>query len=933
LQVTTAGAFAAHAMGFKSQPTPLRHDEQLDATQAHFVSYSLSQLQYFISVSRDSLIECCEAIRNKVGQIVDLPLHVDSRRRSACVEDVIHAVQTVQDLMAEIISLARQVLPSHPSDPTHPQTTLFSSISNAEMNRCRLATCSGMLRLETEDEALAICARISSRYLPDLATFTNQVLSHLQKQSEQTRSRMSGLSVALRDGQSQSLKGRQEQSQVQMKDGQWTDALEKMSQAIRAVQVSGDRLLAKTKAAIQQQALLIEHYSLDQSGRLMSAGEKMRGGVLQEMKRRDVIFSQALSTLVTGFIGMIHRWFRYTNASFSKSNGKRSVSRAGRNMNDELGSLPDSRQAVEDGLFWDGLLSVGYLAQFESLLSSQGDEKGMLEDMSRAVLDLRHRVRLGIHSWDGGDIDEWSEDAGGTDPCAQQEPNGPVWISGTPQHLVVSVGLPTWIVETAPLALKSGHEMIQVCPVLFSEGINEQQVFANLSGETSVQERANMVGLRCLVDFVQRWKAYITKKVNEPWGSNDSLVYRFQYPFDLVAAVEDIVEEMKSYLGIDAGLAGVQDRLTNSENIPLSTSSPVGSNNTLDSLEYNSSSKKAWKCRLQNSTTLLLLAEQLTRLLSLPNPSSPAGSTRDYTMATQHPSSPKARSPKTGEIVSTCIYPTTPVSSRFTSCKSAKDRTSMSVTLEQALFLRYRHTPFRVDATTQPMDEEEGAKPRKTSRGLAAGSMLDALKRSIQSRRSVGPMTTTVPKVKPTSTSDPPQSNTALGGLARSVPLAFPLVNPNCDETKRQPFQPLNDTQPQPVMDVQRRHQVARSSEPVSGGYSGPVANKHGSQPIPRVREEECDGWRQCMHSDHFVPLLNAMRSDVGVRLGNVDRNLFSMTEAGESTMITVQRGDGVIYCQREKRRGKFAFGSLQWAMLPVLYRPNLRYIGSSTPT
>jgi hypothetical protein len=40
---------------------------------------------------------------------------------------------------------------------------------------------------------------------------------------------------------------------------------------------------------------------------------------------------------------------------------------------------------------------------------------------------------------------------------------------------------------------------------------------------------------------------------------------------------------------------------------------------------------------------------------------------------------------------------------------------------------------------------------------------------------------------------------------------------------------------------------------------------------------------------------------------------------------------DGKFEERVRGRRGKFAFHSIQWALLPVLYRPSLRFIGSQS--
>jgi hypothetical protein len=78
--------------------------------------------------------------------------------------------------------------------------------------------------------------------------------------------------------------------------------------------------------------------------------------------RRDVVFSQILTALMTGF---------YQSLS----------------------------EHLKDGQFLEQMKKLGYLAHFQSFLSDQGDEASMLEDMHIAVLELRTVSFQVLNQW------------------------------------------------------------------------------------------------------------------------------------------------------------------------------------------------------------------------------------------------------------------------------------------------------------------------------------------------------------------------------------------------------------------------------------------------------------------------------------------------------------------------------------------------------
>ncbi|XP_055771296.1 type II inositol 3,4-bisphosphate 4-phosphatase-like isoform X2 [Salvelinus fontinalis] len=162
-------------------------------------------------------------------------------------------------------------------------------------------------------------------------------------------------------------------------------------------------------------------------------------------QRRDVVFSQALAALACGFVMRLYA-------------------------------------GMADKGFLRQLHLVGLVAQFESLLSTYSEEIGMLEDMEVGISDL-HRVAFKITQ------------AKTDDPCDLQ----PVVI-GRRDHYTVEVPLPRLVFQTLPHEMKEG-KALQVYPVLFNVGINEQQTIADRFGDISLQERINQRNFEILDSY------------------------------------------------------------------------------------------------------------------------------------------------------------------------------------------------------------------------------------------------------------------------------------------------------------------------------------------------------------------------------------------------------------------------------------------------
>uniref|UniRef100_A0A3P9N010 Inositol polyphosphate-4-phosphatase type II B n=1 Tax=Poecilia reticulata TaxID=8081 RepID=A0A3P9N010_POERE len=200
-------------------------------------------------------------------------------------------------------------------------------------------------------------------------------------------------------------------------------------------------------------------------------------GPTQIVQRRHAVFSQGLSAIVCGFMLKL------------------------------FGGL-------EDPEFLQQLLCVGILAQFEGLLSTYGEEVGMLEDMEVGVADLSS-LAFAV-----------------TEAQTERPDDLQPTLTGAWGGFVVEVPLPSESFRSLPEELKAGR-LIRVEPVLFNIGINQHQSLAERFGDSSLQERVNQ-------QSCERLKAYCNKLREKLPNMGET-----ETPPDLLSSLDRSMESKK----------------------------------------------------------------------------------------------------------------------------------------------------------------------------------------------------------------------------------------------------------------------------------------------------------------------------------------------------------------------------------------------------
>ncbi|XP_050509699.1 inositol polyphosphate-4-phosphatase type I A [Diabrotica virgifera virgifera] len=165
--------------------------------------------------------------------------------------------------------------------------------------------------------------------------------------------------------------------------------------------------------------------------------------------RRDVCFSQALTSLVTALMAKL--WCH----------------------------KPDPNYVTM-------LNGLGPLAHFEGLLSYYGNEIDMWGDMSVAIEDLRTVLFILVRS-----------------PSPSTEPYPTPRVTGTRNSLVVSLPVPDSLHSLIP---SRQTVSFHVTPVFFNIGINEMATLAESLGSTKPQERSNIDNFERLNEYYLRYK-------------------------------------------------------------------------------------------------------------------------------------------------------------------------------------------------------------------------------------------------------------------------------------------------------------------------------------------------------------------------------------------------------------------------------------------
>ena len=362
------------------------------------------------------------------------------------------------------------------------------------------------------------------------------------------------------------------------------------------------------------------------------------------------------------------------------------------------------------------LHALGYLAEWESLLSTSGSEAGMLRDAHQAVKAVSDHFVFSLRpvaqparAFEVIEITSVSECTGKPLDCV---------VIGYPAAHPAAALLQGEITRFRAMqadgdtdGLSSGAQkmLIRIRPLLFTQGINEKQTVANLLGKNRLQQEINEHSLHLLSDYVTEYKTFARREVSLAATSvsaavsraaNNHSVLNIEQAVRRVVATQQRVYEVRDNALIDKDiskdvimkkllkmLATLPDALPPTTELAncIGRASTIADITTGTKAAFAKTPVVADRDDLENppsstSTVVTLvskvgaLIERLDNLVTKFSGTvhvQPGGKN----VAVLQDAAALARLLGAGRLVS---------------CKSAKDRTSMSVTLEQAQLL-WRH--------------------------------------------------------------------------------------------------------------------------------------------------------------------------------------------------------------------------------------------------
>nr|CAB3256221.1 type I inositol 3,4-bisphosphate 4-phosphatase [Phallusia mammillata] len=270
--------------------------------------------------------------------------------------------------------------------------------------------------------------------------------------------------------------------------------------------------------------------------------------------------------------------------------------------------------SINNEIILDQYAQVGILFQVESLLSTYGNELGMLQDYSVGVMDL---INVSFKCVRASQQHHLASDE------AVTEENLLPLLKGSTDALTVLLPLADLMFAKLPRKLKNGS-LIKVHPVIYNIGINEEQTLAEKFGNTSLQEYLNMEAVQRTLSYYDSVRDSCPNCINEQLRSAGSFLR------------ENSQEKVAH--------PAVGRRKSSS---PVLNEEPDSHRPIMDLM--NSLSQAVHAKKNKNVEVLQLSSDVARRLNGV----------------------------------------------RVTSCKSAKDRTAMAVTLEQVRILTNEHRMAR----------------------------------------------------------------------------------------------------------------------------------------------------------------------------------------------------------------------------------------------